>query len=109
LFATNVVFYRANTQLINNARKPRSKKRLVITVKWLTKVNTKELRNKQVTKENTEKERKIITVNKKADTVIRKAQKTLNKVKRQEQAQATRELKAEFERLRKIQKSLFKK
>jgi hypothetical protein len=51
----------------------------------------------------------MIIINKKADTAIRKAQETLDKVKRQEQAQATRELKPEFERLKKIQKSLYKK
>jgi hypothetical protein len=75
----------------------------------LTKADAEKLRNKQVAKENAEKERKMTAVNKKADTVMRKAQKTLNKVERQEQAQVTRELKAEFERLGKIQKSFFKK
>jgi hypothetical protein len=75
----------------------------------LTKADAEELRNKQVAKENAEKERKMAAANKKADTAMRKAQKALDKVERQEQAQATRELKAEFERLGKIQKSLFKK
>jgi hypothetical protein len=74
----------------------------------LTKADAEELRNKQVAKENAEKERKMTAANKKADTTMRKAQQALDKVKRQEQAQAARELKAEFKRLGKIQKSLFK-
>jgi hypothetical protein len=40
---------------------------------------------------------------------MRKAQEALNKIEKQERAHATREFKAEFKRLGKIQKSLYKK
>jgi hypothetical protein len=109
LFTTNAILSKANAEFIVNARKPRSKKRLVTTARWLTKVDADELRKKQETKDNAERDRKIAAANKKADTAMRKAQKALDQDQRREVAQATREFKAEFERLAKIHRSLDKK
>jgi hypothetical protein len=60
-------------------------------------------------KENEERDRKIAAANKKADTAMRKAQTALDRAQRREATQATRELKAEFERLAKVHRSLDKK
>jgi hypothetical protein len=75
----------------------------------LTKADADELRKKQETKDNAERDRKIAAANKKANTAMRKAQTASDRAQRREAAQATRELKAEFERLAKIHRSLYKK
>jgi hypothetical protein len=102
LYTSNAILSKANSELIANARKPRFKKKLVTTARWLTKADAEELREKQLAKDNAERDRKIATANKKADTAIRKAQQALDKAERLEQQQVAKEFKGEFERLAKI-------
>jgi hypothetical protein len=108
LFTSNAILCKANSEFINNARKPKGKKRLVTTARWLTKADAEELRNKQLAKDNAERDKKIAATNKKADTAIRKAQEALDKAERFEQQQVNKEFRAEFQRLGKIHKNYYK-
>lgn len=108
LFATNAILYKANAEFITHARKPKSKKKLVTTARWLTKADAQELRDKPAAKDNAERDRKIAAANKKADTAIRKAQQVLDKAQIQERQQVHKDLKREFEMLAKIHKNYFK-
>jgi hypothetical protein len=108
LFTTNAMLSKANAEFITNVRKPKSKKKFITTARWLTKFDAQELRDKQLAKDNAERDRKIALANKNADTAIRKAQQALGKAERQESKLATKELRSVFERLAKIHKNYYK-
>jgi hypothetical protein len=108
LFATNAILSKANSEFINNARKPKSKKRLVTTARWLTRADAEDLRRKQQEKENVKRDVKVAAANKKAELAIRKAQQVLDKTERLEQQAIAKELRCEFERLGKIHKNYMK-
>ena len=109
LFTTNAILCKANAEFIVNTRKPRSKKGLVTTARWLTKADADELRKNWRPKKMKREIGRSQQLIKKADTAMRKAQTALDRAQRREATQATRELKAEFERLAKVHRSLDKK
>jgi hypothetical protein len=108
LFTTNAILSKANTEFVVNARKPKSKKRLITTARWLTTKDAQELREKQKAKEDAEIAKKEAAINKKAEIEARKAQKASDRTVRLQEQQATKEFKDEYVRLAKIHKNYYK-
>jgi hypothetical protein len=97
-----------NTQFVVNARKPKSKKRLITTARWLTAKDAQELREKQNAKEDAEIAKKEAAIKKKAETEARKAQKASDRTVRLLGQQSTKEFEDEYLRLAKIHKNYYK-
>jgi hypothetical protein len=104
LFTTNAIPSKSNAELVASARKPKDKKRLPTTARWLTIKDAEELRAKQKAKEDAEIARKSAATARKEQIDVRKAQVALDRSERQ----SAREFKEEYARLAKIHKNYFK-
>jgi len=99
---------KASAEFVVNARKPRSKKRLITTARWLTTKDAQELRQKQKAKEDAATAKKRAAINKKAEMEARKVQKAADRTVRLVEQQTTKEFKDEYLRPAKIHKTYYK-
>jgi hypothetical protein len=105
---TNAILSKANAELVANAHKGKSKKRLPKTARWLTTKDAQEMRAKQKAKEDVEIAKRTAAANRKAQVDARRTQAALDRSERLLEQQTTKEFKAEYLRLAKIHKTYFK-
>jgi hypothetical protein len=108
LLASNAVLFKANSELVANARKSKkSGKRLNTEARYLTKELAQQLRDEATAKKDAKREIAIAREAKKTDQAMRKAQDLAKRTERRQQQVIARDLRAEWQRLIKIKKSYF--
>jgi hypothetical protein len=108
LLASNAILFKANAELVANARKSKkSSRKLNTEARYLTKELALQLQNEATAKENAKRDAAMAREAKKADQAMRKAQGLVERRERRQQQVIAPELRTEWDRLVKIHKAFF--
>jgi hypothetical protein len=106
LLASNAILFKANSELVANARKlKKPKKNLTTGARYLTKEVAQELRAEATAKETAKRDIAAARASKKSEQAAKKAQDEQARTERQAEQAIAKELRNEWDRLARIYKN----